>query len=1187
MIKRALKALPGILVFLLGLSAVVGWLAKIPVFLHPTQLYMPITFGGSICFCFAGIALICFPFPGRIFRIIQLSAGSFLFLISVLTLIQYIFHMDLGIDHLVDTSWVKSSTVYPGRIAANSAIGFMLTGLIFILFNFAYKKMIAGIIEGCIFSLFTIGMLSVLGYFLNIEFLYSWIAYTSMSVYSGVVFALLGLGLWYFWRQSDYCYELYRGKEDKKLTLLSGILLLTISLIVGLSSFSSLAKEEAGVMKNMMHILPVILFAVIIGLLFLRLEIIPLIKRMVNAEKELVKSNALLTKSKERYALAVRGSNAGLWDWEIQTGYVFYSPYLKNMLGYTDKELPNNIEAFQERLHPEDSVRVNDAINEHILHHVPYAIEYRLKRKSGEYHWFQAVGQATWDEQGNGVRMAGSLVDVTERKINERRLSMQYSVTQILSEADNLQDAVSEIIKMICSELQWDYGAIWLVNQKKNKLDYLSSWHVDSREAEKFLEARKKIVFNSGKGVMGRVWRNKKPYWCPVLAKDSNFLQQDEARHANFNAGFSFPMILQSNVFGVMEFYSYEIDPPDEKLLQMMATIGPQISQFSQRKNIEYELRQSEAHKSAILNSALDGIITITDKGLIVSFNLQTQKMFGFTENEIINKNMDDLIPGLTSQASNIVNKPPVEFLGFNKEGNSFPAELTLSGMKMNRKNIFVIIVRDITERKKIEKLKNEFVSVVSHELRTPLTSIRGSLGLVLGGVVGSFSDKARNLLDIANNNCERLLHLINDILDVEKIESGKMSFHILPVEISKIVKESIAANQMYGEKFGVKVSLVESVSHVLVNVDFDRMLQVMANLISNAVKFSKQGDSVDISIKVLNKVVRVSVTDYGSGIPENFKSAIFQKFSQADTTTTRGKGGTGLGLNITKSIIEKFSGTINFVSEANKKTIFYFDLPVWIEEKETNPVIDKIILESKKSLLICEDDEDQAQYVKAMLETTGFNVDIALTASDARNLLKENQYQGILLDLILPDQDGISFIRELRGNHQTKNLPIIVMSVIAKTGHTLLNGDAFSVLDWLDKPIDFSKLLKTVAVIKQKNKHIPKIIHVEDDEEARKMVKTLLQDLADVVCATTLQEAKIKLINEKFELVILDLLLPDGRGSELLPLLAKSETPVIVFSSVELDREHSEFVKNVLIKSETSHEKLLKTIEKIIHVAY
>ncbi len=847
---------------------------------------------------------------------------------------------------------------------------------------------------------------------------------------------------------------------------------------LGLTMIVKIDTKElyAPIIKNLLIVLPVTLIAILMGLLLLRLVVMPLIRRVFDAEKKLSQSNKLLKASDERYSLAVRGSNAGLWDWEVGTEHIFYSPYLKNLLGYTDDEIPNMLNVFDEHLHPEDLEKARAAIRNHILHQVPYNIEYRLRRKSGEYHWFHAVGQAKWNKHGYATRMAGSVIDITEQKISEQRLVTQYTVTQILSEASNLEEAVPELIQSICLGLNWDCGAIWMVNSEENVLRCIGMWCDKKTEAYAFLEASEAIKFALGKSVLGRVWSSAKPYWSEDVTKDAHFVRAEAAKSAGFHSAFCFPILLKDTVFGVMEFYSKQIESPDEELLQMMASIGPQIGQFFQRKHVE-------------------------------------------------------------------------------------------------------------SERKKVETLKNEFVSIVSHELRTPLTSIRGSLGLLLGGVIGDFSEKAKKLLDIASNNCDRLLNLINDILDVEKIEAGKMSFKFEMIDITKVIKESILINQMYGEKFGVKVMLTESVSDVLVNVDKDRLLQVMANLISNAVKFSPQGEVVKVTIQLINNIVRVAVADAGSGISLEFQPRIFQKFSQADSTTTRIKGGTGLGLSITKAIIEKFDGTVGFVTKPGTGTTFYFDLPPYtLEEKKPEKTL--FHAESnQRSLLICEDDEDQALYLSSMLQTAGFRVDTAGTVSAARDLLAKNTYHALLLDLILPDQDGIAFIRELRTEDKTKNLPIIVISVIAQTGKSLLNGDAFSVVDWLDKPIDFSKLLKDVQSLSRLKLQMTRILHVEDEEDTRTIVKSILKNTAEVICASTLQEAKVKLIRDQFDLVILDLMLPDGNGLELLPLLAKLHTPVLVFSAVELDREHAKFVHDALVKSETSYERLLETIEQIIQL--
>jgi signal transduction histidine kinase len=241
-------------------------------------------------------------------------------------------------------------------------------------------------------------------------------------------------------------------------------------------------------------------------------------------------------------------------------------------------------------------------------------------------------------------------------------------------------------------------------------------------------------------------------------------------------------------------------------------------------------------------------------------------------------------------------------------------------------------IVRDITERKNIERLKSEFVSTVSHELRTPLTSILGSLGLLTGGATGELPEKVRAMIEIAHKNSERLVRLINDILDIDKIESGKMDFNLKPVELAPLVAHAIESNHAYGRQFGVTFELNNQAADARVLVDADRLIQALTNLLSNAAKFSPSDDTVEVALRCHGGNVRIGVSDHGLGIPEAFQELLFQKFAQADTSDTRRRGGTGLGLTITKAIIEKLGGQIVYQTQAGRGTTFYLELPVWSE---------------------------------------------------------------------------------------------------------------------------------------------------------------------------------------------------------------------------------------------------------------
>ncbi len=616
-------------------------------------------------------------------------------------------------------------------------------------------------------------------------------------------------------------------------------------------------------------------------------------------------------------------------------------------------------------------------------------------------------------------------------------------------------------------------------------------------------------------------------------------------------------------------------------------------------KKMVLAIENEKEFLNAMLDNLEDGIIACNAAGRITVLNHTIQKYINSNKSD---KNIDNILGYLNLFTMNNTPISPDEFplkRALNGElirgielmmhtKNNGVRHVVIDGQKIinsQANNLgAVIVIHDITELKQTEKLKDEFVSTVSHELRTPLTSIRGSLGLLVSGIMGAFPEKVKKLLDIANTNCDRLLLLINDILDIEKIEAGKMDFELKVVELNQVVKESIDINKMYAEKFGVNIDLAPNDEEYLVSVDSGRLMQVLANLLSNACKFSHENENVTVSVKQIGSSVRVSITNRGVGISPEFQSRIFQKFSQGDSSTTRGKGGTGLGLNISKTIIEKLGGALHFESKPNDLTTFYFDLPLVRQPHVSQEEYKSLTSNTNKRLLICEDDSDQANYLKLLLESADFIVDVAITAADARKLLEDHEYHALLLDLILPDQDGISFIRELRINQKTMYLPIIVLSVFAQAGKELSNGDAVSIVDWLEKPIDFNKLLTAINKIQKNNsKGLPHILHIEDNKDTQEIVEVLLEKHAKVTTANNLKEAKEMLKKDKYNLIILDLLLPDGNGIEILPMISKYHAPVLVFSDTNLNKDYSKFVSQALLKSSSSNENLLNTIKKLL----
>ena len=498
----------------------------------------------------------------------------------------------------------------------------------------------------------------------------------------------------------------------------------------------------------------------------------------------------------------------------------------------------------------------------------------------------------------------------------------------------------------------------------------------------------------------------------------------------------------------------------------------------------------------------------------------------------------------------------------------------------------FYSLGTDITELKRIDRMKTEFVSTVSHELRTPLTSIRGALGLIAGGVAGPLPEAAKTLVDIAKNNCERLIRLVNDILDNEKIESGKMRLDLQVADIGKLVRQAIIAIEGFAGQHQVQVLLQAPDEPLQVRLDSDRIIQVLTNLLSNAVKFSSPKSAVQVKITRVAKGVRVEVTDHGPGIPEEFRSRIFQKFSQADSSDTRQKGGTGLGLNISRMLVEKMAGHIGFSSQAGAGATFFFEMPEWHDSLLLRQPCGAPVA-SRPRILICEGDADVAKLISMMLAKAGFESDMAHSADEAVVCLGHNRYDAVTMDLKVLGEQGMAFISALRDDEKTRHLPVVVISAMAAQGQLQFSQKPLTVSDWLEKPIEENLLIRSVRrAVTGLEAGKPHILHVEDDPDIQRVVAVMAQDFATFEFAATLDQARACLRARHFDLVLLDLALGENSGWELVGDIDALDPrpPVIVFSASDVASTTGAQTQAVLVKALTSDAELLHTIRRVLN---
>ncbi len=611
------------------------------------------------------------------------------------------------------------------------------------------------------------------------------------------------------------------------------------------------------------------------------------------------------------------------------------------------------------------------------------------------------------------------------------------------------------------------------------------------------------------------------------------------------------------------------------------------------RKQAETALREQAQHTQAVLDNMVDGIITIDGAGIIGSFNPAAEHIFGYTPAEVVGRNVKMLMPNphrdahdgylRNYQATGVARIIGIgrEVEGQRRDGSLFPMDLAISEVTRQGQPLYVGMVRDITERKRMERMKSEFVSTVSHELRTPLTSISGALGLVVGGALGALPEQARQMVEIAHKNSQRLTHLINDLLDMEKIAAGKLHFEMRPQPLMPLIEQALEANRPYGIERQVTLVLNGEAAAAEVRVDSQRLMQVLANLISNAVKFSPDGGTVEITVRTIDGKARVAVADHGPGIPESFRASVFQKFSQADASDTRQKGGTGLGLAITRELVERMGGRIGFDSVEGDGATFWFDLPLFVAAMGvvawSAPEGDA----DAPCILVVEDDPDIAQVLGLMLTRAGYQVDIAGTGAEALRALQQTPYAAISLDLMLPDISGLEIIRQVRQRPETADLPIVVVSAKMEEGRLAISGD-FSNIDWLAKPFDENRLLSVIdGMVSTVGSSHPRVLHVEDDVDLHEVIRAMVGGRFDFDLATTLGEARARVMLEHFDVVILDLNLPDGSGWDLLPdiRLRQPDARVVILSGTDMTADESRKVEAVLLKSQVSPRELLDAL--------
>lgn len=477
-----------------------------------------------------------------------------------------------------------------------------------------------------------------------------------------------------------------------------------------------------------------------------------------------------------------------------------------------------------------------------------------------------------------------------------------------------------------------------------------------------------------------------------------------------------------------------------------------------------------------------------------------------------------------------------------------------------------------LVQRSDMDSAKDEFISTVSHELRTPLTSIRGSLGLLSAGLLGTVDAKAQNLLRIASTNTERLIRLINDILDLERMESGRAPLTLRRCSILEIAREAVETMSAMADSSQIRLDLNCYAPRDLIyfDADPDRISQVLTNLLSNAIKFSPPASTVSIQIDGNADSLLLKVVDEGRGIPPEKLEKVFDRFQQVESGDASRKGGTGLGLAICRSIVQQHNGAIwAQPNQGGPGTTLWvqFSRAARASDADAPALMATPVQRGHGRILVCDDDPGIRVVVTEQLRQHGYDILEARSGEEAIAIASRNAddqpISAILLDLNMPGMSGWETLQRLREVSGAESIPVVILSVLAPSVSRPvgLNGRRSHHQGWIQKPFNENLLLAELGRVLDHRDGPGEILLVEDDEDLAKVILTGFEGSGVVVDhAATRQQAVDRCLSGPPDLLILDLNLPDGDGFSFVDWLRRQPAlrtlPLVVYSGRDITEE-------------------------------
>jgi PAS domain S-box-containing protein len=671
-----------------------------------------------------------------------------------------------------------------------------------------------------------------------------------------------------------------------------------------------------------------------------------------------------LRQSEERWQLAIAGTQDCIWDYDLRTHHLFLSTRCFDLLGYPPEAI-NTLEHWLSLVHPEDIDKLKQIFQQNLStpHNIHYACEYRVRRQDGDYVWLLARGQACWDEAGAPVRAVGSVKDISGRKQAEKKLRQSEAEYRLLFEHNPNPMCIydPETLKFIAV----NEAAIQMHGYSAAEFSTMTIADIRPAEDVPILKAALVTSLQNPHSYVGE-WRHRK--------KDGTLIEVEIIAHSIPWCGLQARCVLMKDVTAekvaerALKQAKQELEiRVVERTTELSLSNDRLQIELQERTRVEAVLRESERRWRTLLEDVRLIVIGLDAEGKVNYANPFFLEITGYALEEVIGHDwFTKFLPARMRPQVSIAFRDLCE-QGFHiyyenailtKQGHERVIAWNNTLLRSPDDQLIgtLSIGEDITERQEMERLKDELISSISHELRTPLTAIQGSLNLLTDGLVQPQSERGQRVISIAAEGADRLVRLVNEILDLERLKSGEVKLMKQPYNVENLISQAVELIE--GIAAEAAIAIVSRPIDISLSVDADRIVQVLVNLLSNAVKFSPAHSMISITAELRDgasklaksaemwedsegatlavsakqrarQVILFTIRDQGRGIPGDHLESIFERFHQVDASDSRLKGGTGLGLAICRSIVQQHGGQIWAESQLGKGSQFYFTLPL------------------------------------------------------------------------------------------------------------------------------------------------------------------------------------------------------------------------------------------------------------------